>query len=318
MNDLLNECIDLKIGANINGLNLSIVAYCDDIVLLAPSSGHCQKLLETCSKYAKLWKIDFNPSKSVALTFQKGKNTDVPNFSLNCLQIPNVQNFEYLGLPIGDNEFISNYIEEKWKKVERSFYSLYGLGCKPKMASLDLIGFLYKQFCQSIFRYHLDVVFIGEKKLNEYDIRQNLLLKRAFSIKKFSRFGPMLEAVKVESIEQIYLKHKVFFLKQLRQNILCNELLVYLRENYDYFEQKNTSYTKQMNNLEKKIHINLSEYNPKTAIEMIEHLLKCSNSGLVDSVKFIVLQLKLKLLSNNDFFYLFKILNDLLKVDFYA
>ncbi|RNA42677.1 hypothetical protein BpHYR1_013425 [Brachionus plicatilis] len=151
--------------------------------------------------------------------------------------------------------FVNDFVEEKWKKVEKSFYSLYGLGCKPKMTSPDLVGFLYKQFCQSIFRYHLDTVWIGADKLSEFETRQNLLLKRALGIKKFARFRPMLEAIKVETIEQIYCKHKIFFLKQLRQSPLCNSLLVFLKGNYEHFDQKNSSYCRQINNLEKKIYI---------------------------------------------------------------
>ncbi|RMZ99984.1 hypothetical protein BpHYR1_002046, partial [Brachionus plicatilis] len=124
------------------------------------------------------------------------KIKDKPDLKLNDLSISQSESTEYLGLPIGDGKFVNDFVEEKWKKVEKSFYSLYGLGYKPKMTSPDLLGFLYKQFCQSIFRYHLDTVWIGADKLSEFETRQNLLLKRALGIKKFARFRPMLEAIK--------------------------------------------------------------------------------------------------------------------------
>ncbi|RNA02401.1 hypothetical protein BpHYR1_045385 [Brachionus plicatilis] len=134
------------------------------------------------------------------------------NFTLNGYEIPQTENVEYLDLPIGNSEFVWNFVEEKWKKVEKSFYSLYGLGCKPKAAPPGLVGFLYKQYCQSIFRYHLDLVFVGETKLGELDIRQNLLIKRMFDIKKYARFRPMLEALRLETVEQLYMKFKIFFM----------------------------------------------------------------------------------------------------------
>ncbi|RMZ94053.1 hypothetical protein BpHYR1_052931, partial [Brachionus plicatilis] len=144
---------------------------------------------------------------SAALLTQKSKVKDLPYFTLNIKVIPQVQNLVYLGLPIGESEFVSNFIEENWMKVEKSFYSLYGLGCKPKISSPAIVGFLYKQFCQSFFRYHLDLLFI---------------VKRAYGIKKFARFRAMLESVKVESIEQMYLKQKrqkpiVIFLSDLKR-----------------------------------------------------------------------------------------------------
>ncbi|RMZ99599.1 hypothetical protein BpHYR1_024759 [Brachionus plicatilis] len=52
------------------------------------------------------------------------------------------------------------------------------VGCKPKLMKPETIAFLCKQFSQSIFRYHLDNIFINEKSLKEFDIRQNILIKR--------------------------------------------------------------------------------------------------------------------------------------------
>ncbi|RNA15284.1 RNA-directed DNA polymerase from mobile element jockey-like [Brachionus plicatilis] len=191
INEILTECTELNLGASINRTNLSVIGYCDDL-------------------YAQRWKIDFNHLKSAALVFQKGKAIMMRNFTLNGFEIPQTKNVEYLGLPKGNSEFVLNFAEEKWKKVEKSFYSLYGLGCKPK-APPGLVGFLYKQFCQSISRYHINLVFVGETKLGELDIRQNLLIKRIFDIKKYARFRPMLEALRLETVEQLYETQYIFY-----------------------------------------------------------------------------------------------------------
>ncbi|CAF0795404.1 unnamed protein product [Brachionus calyciflorus] len=63
MNDLLKECTALDL------------AYCDDILILSPSEGHCQILLKICEDFSKNWKIDFNTNKSAALTLHKAKNS---------------------------------------------------------------------------------------------------------------------------------------------------------------------------------------------------------------------------------------------------
>ena len=105
------------------------------------------------------------------------------NIVVKGIHIPNVQGFEYLGLPIGSNNFITEFVEEKWKKVEKSMYSLYGLGCKPSVMNPNLVGFLYKQYCQSIFRHILDNIYIPSSLLKEFDIRQNILIKRMIGLK---------------------------------------------------------------------------------------------------------------------------------------
>ncbi|CAF0881458.1 unnamed protein product [Brachionus calyciflorus] len=155
-----------------------MIAYCDDIIILSPSYGQAMILLEECFT-------------SKVLSQEK--------FVINGVQLLNVDGFEYLGLPIGSCLFISEFIEEKWKKVERIFYSLYGLGCKPKFSNPYLIGFLFKQYCQSISKHVLDNILIPSS-LNELDTRQNLLLKRIFGLKKFTHISPLYEAFKIESL----------------------------------------------------------------------------------------------------------------------
>ena len=57
---------------------------------------------------------------------------------------------------------------------------------------------MYKQFCQSIYRYNLDVILISNSKLKELDIRQNILIKKLIGFKKYAK--PLNEALKLESI----------------------------------------------------------------------------------------------------------------------
>ncbi|RNA18950.1 hypothetical protein BpHYR1_000614 [Brachionus plicatilis] len=77
----------LNLGASINGTNLSVIGYCDDLVIQAPSFSHYQTLLDKYSKYAQRWNIDFNPSKSAALVSQKGKAIMMRNFTFNGFEI---------------------------------------------------------------------------------------------------------------------------------------------------------------------------------------------------------------------------------------
>ena len=101
------------------------------------------------------------------------------HFIMNDEKIPFVNGFIYLGLPIGSNGYIDSYIEEGFKKMQRSVFSLYSLGFKPKLVSPQTVAFVFKQYCQSTFRYCLDNLKITCKKIDEIDTRQNTLLKNA-------------------------------------------------------------------------------------------------------------------------------------------
>ena len=315
-NELLEKCTDLNIGASINGLNLSIIAYCDDIVIISPSFGQAVKLLEKCFDYSKEWKIDFNPKKSVCLSLSSSGKILNTNIIIRGTNIPNVQGFEYLGLPLGTHNYIREFIEEKWKKVEKSMYSLYGLGCKPSVMNPNLVGFLYKQYCQSIFRHVLDNISIPNSILKEFDTRQNILIKRMIGLKKFTHISALNEAVKIESISQIYSKHKIFFLEQLLRCPSCKDTLFYIRENQTYFNKKNTSFCVQLKCLESRLFINCFDYQPKIIKALIEFSYKSHNRGLVDSVKFVIINLTQNLERRSDVIYWYKILNELLKVFF--
>jgi hypothetical protein len=81
------------------------------------------------------------------------------------IRIREVSDFIYLGLPIGDTLAKNSFLEKKMSKVERAFYSLYGIGGQPHALNPKKIAFLYKKFCQSIFRYGLDS---GRESVGEF------------------------------------------------------------------------------------------------------------------------------------------------------
>ncbi|RMZ95628.1 hypothetical protein BpHYR1_051805 [Brachionus plicatilis] len=88
----LSEILDCteKIGALLNGLNLSIIAYCDDIIILSPFYGHTMRLLEDCFKFEKEWKMEFNPRKSASLTMTKSGVNCQEKFVIYNVQLFNV------------------------------------------------------------------------------------------------------------------------------------------------------------------------------------------------------------------------------------
>ena len=67
--DQIDTVVQSKIGSNIDGLFVNILAYADDIVILDPSWSALQVLLNICSQYALELDIVFNVSKSICTVF---------------------------------------------------------------------------------------------------------------------------------------------------------------------------------------------------------------------------------------------------------
>ena len=130
---------------------------------------------------------------------------------MNDCSIPTTDSgFVYLGMPIGTHEFAMMHFRNKFKKVEKAFYSLRGVGCKVGLLSPKSMAFIYKQYCQAICKFGMECIYIDEKTLGEFNVRQNMLLKTAVGIDSRCRTKPLLHCLKVEQINQVYHKHKVF------------------------------------------------------------------------------------------------------------
>ena len=205
---------------------------------------------------------------------------------MNNLFIPRVKSFIYLGLPIGDTQFKETFIQDKFKKCEKSFYSLYGLGCKPNALNPRTIAFIYKQYCQSLFKFGFENLFLSKDKLNILNKRQNILIKQAIGISKFSKSKPLMTALNIDSVDCIYNKHKLFFHKQIKKNFLTHQIFLFLNSNKKNLS--NDSYIKQIENVNKLLHIENCTLNIKNSLLKISNFFICENTGLIDTIKFIL------------------------------
>ena len=94
---------------------VSIVVYCDYIILASPTSGHLELLLNECFSYAKFWKLEFNAPKSAHVEFGKYKTNRL--VKLSDVLVPKYEKIMYLGLPIGDKETKYDFLESRFRKL---------------------------------------------------------------------------------------------------------------------------------------------------------------------------------------------------------
>ena len=62
-------------------------------------------------RFAADWKLEFNPKKSVCYT-ANSKSKIKPIFFLDDLEIPVVDGFIYLGLPVGNQNYLDEYFND--------------------------------------------------------------------------------------------------------------------------------------------------------------------------------------------------------------
>jgi len=197
-----------------------------------------------------------------------------------------VDSFTYLGLSLSKKSGNNDFYDEKFRKVEKAFYSLYGLGCKPRHLNPISIGFIYKQYCQSILRYGLECLYLPEYKLHEYNVKQNVMLKQAIGLSKYTLSTPLLNVLRVEKIEEIYIKHKLYFFKQIMSNMLTRDVFLFLKEFYPRNKAPQESYNRQIELVDRRIGFAVTLETCNLALSIISKKFSCRNLGLIDSIYF--------------------------------
>lgn len=188
-------------------------------------------MIDRCANYARTWKITFNTKKSSVSKFGNNYHEDW-EFQLNGEIIPKSNNMVYLGLSIGTCSNINDFMSEKMRKVERAFYSLYTIGCKPYRLRPKTIALFYKTMCQSILLYGLDVMPICVTKLKEINTRQSTLIKNAVGLNKFCRSTVLLKSLGIENVYNLSHKSTLRVNDQIKTNLTTFRLYNYLREFY--------------------------------------------------------------------------------------
>ena len=99
LDDLIKELKAQNLGIDIEGLILTVLAYADDLVLLADSEDKLQKLMDVLTHWCQKWRLSINNSKSGVVHFRRprSKQTEV-KFALAGNVVEVMAQYKYLGV----------------------------------------------------------------------------------------------------------------------------------------------------------------------------------------------------------------------------
>jgi len=113
-----------------------------------------------------------------------------------------------------------------------------------------------------------------------------MMLKQAIGLSKYALSTPLLNALRVEKIDEIYLKQKLYFFKQIMSNKLSKDVFLFLKKFYPRNEAPHESYNKQLELVNRRIGFAVSLETCKQALNDISNMYSC----LIDSIYFFFLQ----------------------------
>ena len=155
INEMLDDIADEGTGCSLNNYQTNILAYADDITLIAPTSSALQKLLNKLFYYISELGLKLNVNKSVYMVC-KAKLYKHRNFE-NCVKLNGsplqlVDHYKYLGIIISENN--TNYLDIKrcCKSFLGQFYSMYR---NFNNVHKDLLIFLFNSYCTSFYGIEL-------------------------------------------------------------------------------------------------------------------------------------------------------------------
>ncbi len=93
-------------GCKIGDIKTSILAYCDDLILVSNSLKKLEKLIGICVEYSLEWKFKFNPNKSIIMNceFKLYENNQI-EIRIDGKLLETKDSCKYLGLMMNEKNF---------------------------------------------------------------------------------------------------------------------------------------------------------------------------------------------------------------------
>ncbi len=173
---VIDKAIQSNKGCNIYGSRAVCAAYADDVAIAAPHIDTLQMIINRVVKCAHKWRLMFNPTKSVIMTFPyKSITPSPPRIQMNGIMIPVLETFSHLGAGIGnDTSIVNNMI----KKGRTAFYGLLSLGSKCGGILPTIGSKLYRQCVIPSMLYGVELLSLSDSGIEQLEKEHRKFGKR--------------------------------------------------------------------------------------------------------------------------------------------
>ena len=167
INELIEQIISEEGGSCLGNVKTSILAYCDDLILLSPSLKKIEKFVGICVEYSLKWMFKFNANKSLIMNcgFKLYENSQI-KIRLGDKILETKDTCKYLGLILNENNDGNRMAIERFNQVRRSFFSLNSFGMKPVGVNPFIKSFLYNTYCLPKLTYGMGIYQLNRLTLN--------------------------------------------------------------------------------------------------------------------------------------------------------
>ncbi len=163
-------------------LQLLVIMYADDTVILSDSENGMKQALLALNEYTREWKLQVNCNKTKVVVFSRGKvQTDKYKFKLGEDDIEVVGHYKYLGITFNYNGRFRKGEMELKEQAQRAMYSIIGTSRKYDLP-VDIQLEMFNSMILPIMTYASEIW--GNYVIREMELLQIKYFKQVLCVHK--------------------------------------------------------------------------------------------------------------------------------------
>ena len=194
--ELVGKLSNMPCGVAINNVKYNVCCYADDLLLCSLTITGLQQLINEANNYISDHGLKSNSFKTSCVTF--GKCSFARKWTLDGTLLQEVNEVKHLGVILTNNS--RSHGESRIKAARRAFYSLQGAGVCQYGSSPYTNAHIYSVAIRPVLTYGLECVYQQKKIWYEIESLQAKFIKSSLGLRQYCRSGPLLKALKVQSI----------------------------------------------------------------------------------------------------------------------
>ena len=215
----------LNYGIKYGTMNIDVLMYADDVVLVTSCPKEAQAMLDILSNVSESHQIKFNPDKTNVMILQPTTEDNKLVLLLCKQKITRTESIKYLGTELESSQLNKLHVEKRKKAVISSLNNLINSGIiNDQMNMVNKIK-LFKTYVKPLLTFGCEVLDLDDNDVNELSKAEGNALKRVIGITKKCHTTPLYAALSIESTKNIILKQQLKFILRAQDNEYLEEFL---------------------------------------------------------------------------------------------
>jgi len=169
-------------GITCFGVEIKVLMYADDIVILAETPSALQRMINKLGEYCKDWGLTVNTNKTKVLIFRraKGRYRNDEKWHLNGLELEKVKQYKYLGVLLTSNGTFHKHIDEKLKSAKTAINCTWKSVLGKKHVAHSVKYKLFEAAVRSVMGYASEIW--GLERYEEAEKLLRYFIKKLFRL----------------------------------------------------------------------------------------------------------------------------------------